>query len=144
MLPEELPDVIEAGGGANGRLRWRGIHLHVGSQLGAVDAWRSAFRVGLRLLELQRAELPDFDTLDAGGGFPVAYTGDGDDAGVPAVARFAAEAQAELDALPVDARPARLAVEPGRAVVAACGWVIGRVLHVRRREPDDRRPRWRA
>src|SRR5205814_2157477 len=78
VLAEELPAVIEAGGGPSGPLRWRGIHLHVGSQLGAVDAWRSAFRVGLRLLELQRAELTDFDTLDAGGGFP-ADPGDGSD-----------------------------------------------------------------
>jgi len=133
VVPEELPAVIEAGGGPNGPLRWRGIHLHVGSQLGAVDAWRSAFRVGLRLLELQRATLTDFDTLDAGGGFPVAY--DGVPASVPSPARFAAEARAELDQIPVAARPRRLAVEPGRAVVAGCGWLIGRVLHVRHREP---------
>lgn len=134
VLPEELSAVIEAGGGPNGGLRWRGIHLHVGSQLGAVDAWRSAFRVGLRLLELQRATLTDFDTLDAGGGFPVAYQGDAD--AVPSVARFAAEAHAELEQIPAAARPGRLAIEPGRAVVAGCGWLIGRVLHVRRREPS--------
>lgn len=133
VLPEELSSVIDAGGGPNGPLRWRGIHLHVGSQLGAVDAWRSAFRVGLRLLELQRATLRDFDTLDAGGGFPVAY--DGGEDSVPALARFAAEASAELEQIPAGARPGRLAVEPGRAVVAGCGWVVARVLHVRRREP---------
>jgi diaminopimelate decarboxylase len=133
VLPEELPSVIEAGGGPDGPIRWRGLHLHVGSQLGAVDAWRSAFRVGLRLLELQRAELTDFDTLDAGGGFPVAYDGAVDS--VPALARFGAEAQAEIEALPPAVRPARLAVEPGRAVVAGSGWLVGRVLHVRRREP---------
>lgn len=133
VLAEELPGVIEAGGGRDGPIRWRGIHLHVGSQLGAVDAWRSAFRVGLRLLELQRAELTDFDTLDAGGGFPVAYDGDG--SSVPSPARFAAEAEAALAELPGSARPSRLAVEPGRSVVAGCGWLIGRVLHVRRREP---------
>jgi diaminopimelate decarboxylase len=133
VLPEELPAVIEAGGGPDGPIRWRGIHLHVGSQLGAVDAWRSAFRVGLRLLELQRAELKNFDTLDSGGGFPVAY--DDEEDSVPAVARFGAEAQSELEQLPAPARPRRLAVEPGRAVVAGCGWLVGRVLHVRRREP---------
>jgi len=133
VLPEELTAVIEAGGGARGPLRWRGIHLHVGSQLGAVDAWRSAFRVGLRLLELQRAKLRSFDTLDAGGGFPVAY---GDDvSSVPPLARFAQEAAAELAAIPAATRPKRLAVEPGRAIVAASGWLIGQVLHVRRREP---------
>ena len=133
VLPEELPSVIEAGGGPHGPIRWRGIHLHVGSQLGAVDAWRSSFRVGLRLLELQRAELTEFDTLDAGGGFPVAY--DEGAASVPPPARFAAAANTELVQLPAAARPSRLAVEPGRAVVAGCGWLIGRVLHVRRREP---------
>ncbi len=133
VLPEELPAVIEAGGGPDGPLRWRGLHLHVGSQLGAVDAWRSAFRVGLRLMELQRAELADFDTLDAGGGFPVAMS---DSDSVPSAVHFAGAAAAELDALPAAARPARLAVEPGRAVVAGCGWLIGRVLHVRQRDPQ--------
>ena len=133
VLPEELPAVIEAGGGARGPLRWRGIHLHVGSQLGAVDAWRSAFRVGLRLLELQRAKLRSFDTLDAGGGFPVAYAEDA--TSVPPLSRFAEEAAAELAAIPEGARPKRLAVEPGRTVVAGSGWLVGQVLHVRRREP---------
>ena len=132
VLPEELPAVIESGGGPRGSLRWRGIHLHVGSQLGAVDAWRSAFRVGLRLLELQRAELPDFDTLDAGGGFPVAAS---DSEVVPMPSHFAAAVEAELNELKPSARPARLAVEPGRAVVAGCGWLVGRVLHVRQRDP---------
>jgi diaminopimelate decarboxylase len=132
VLPEEMAEVIAAGGGPSGPLRWRGIHLHVGSQLGAVDAWRSAFRQGLRLLALQRASLPDFDTLDAGSGFPVDF---GVAGAVPPVARFGEEAAAELAAVPAEARPGRLAVEPGRAVVAGSGWVIGRVLHVRQREP---------
>jgi diaminopimelate decarboxylase len=90
-------------------------------------------RVALRLMELQRAELPDFDTLDAGGGFPVAM--DGGEA-VPAPEHFARAAEAELEELPAAARPTRLAVEPGRAVVAGCGWLVGRVLHVRQREPQ--------
>jgi len=131
---EELPAIIDAGGGPDGPLRWRGIHLHVGSQLGAVDAWRSAFRVGLRLLELQRATLPDFDTLDAGGGFPAPMTDSAADA-VPGAARFAQETARELGELPSAARPQRLAIEPGRALVAGSGWLVGRVLHVRRREP---------
>ena len=134
VAPEELPAVIEAGGGPKGPLRWRGIHLHVGSQLGAVDAWRSAFRVGLRLLELQRATLPDFDTLDAGGGFP-APMNDAEVDSVPGAARFAQETARELRALPAAARPRRLAIEPGRSVVAGSGWLIGRVLHVRQRDP---------
>jgi diaminopimelate decarboxylase len=132
VLPEELGAVIEAGGGPTGPLRWRGVHLHIGSQLGAVDAWRSAFRIGLRLLSLQRAQLPDFDTLDAGGGFPVDF---GEPDSVPAAANFAAAVAAELEAMPVDARPARLAIEPGRALVAGCGSIVASVLVVRQRDP---------
>ncbi len=131
VLPEELGDVIAAGGGADGPLRWRGIHVHVGSQLGAVDAWRSAFRVGLRVLGLQRAALPDADTLDVGSGFPVDM---GEPGSVPGPELFADAAREELAALPADARPARLAIEPGRAIVARCGWLLARVLHVRDRE----------
>jgi diaminopimelate decarboxylase len=131
VIASELPEVIEAGGGRKGPLRWRGIQLHVGSQLGAIDAWRSALRLGLRLLALQRASLPDFDTLDAGGGFPVAF---GEPGSVPEVRVFGEAAAAELDAVPADARPARVAIEPGRAVVAACGWIVASVLHVRHRD----------
>lgn len=130
MLPEELGAVVEAGGGAHGPLRWRGIHIHVGSQLGAVDAWRSAFLVGLATLRLQRAELPDLDTLDAGSGFPV----DADPAATPTPESFARAADSVLDELGADTRPVRLAIEPGRALVARAGWVIARVLHVRDRE----------
>ncbi len=132
VLPEEIGTVIVAGGGPRGHLRWRGIHLHVGSQLQALDAWRAGARIGLRLLHLQRARLRDFDTLNFGGGFPVAYELGGES--VPSAAHFAAAANAELDELPADARPARVAVEPGRAVVAGSGWLVARVLHVRNRE----------
>ena len=34
---------------------------------------------------------------------------------------------------PTDRRPARLAIEPGRALVARAGWLVARVLHVRDR-----------
>ena len=53
----------------------RGVHLHVGSQLGAVDAWRDAVRRGLAVLGLLRGGLDAFDTLDLGGGFPVVALG---------------------------------------------------------------------
>jgi diaminopimelate decarboxylase len=134
VLDDELAGVVEAGGGVDGPLRWRGLHLHVGSQLGAVDAWRSAIRLGLRALALQRAALPDMDTLDLGSGFPVVY---GVDGSVPGPEVFAAAARAELDGLPGDARPTRLAIEPGRAIVAASGWLMTRGLHVRERQTPE-------
>ena len=116
-----------------GPLRARGIHLHVGSQLGAVDAWRDAVRRGLALLALIGAGRAGFDTFDVGGGFPV-----GDAGTVPGPARFARELAPLLDALPPVRRPARLAVEPGRFLVARAGWLVASVLHVRDRADGDR------
>ncbi len=111
----------------------RGVHLHVGSQLGAVDAWRDAVRRALAVLALLRSGLPGFDTLDVGGGFPV-----GDPGTVPTPARFAAELPGLLEAIPVDRRPGRLAVEPGRFLVARAGWIVATVLHVRERGDAER------
>jgi diaminopimelate decarboxylase len=52
---------------------------------------------------------------------------------VPSPARFARELGPLLEAVPEDRRPTRLAVEPGRALVARAGWLVARVLHVRDR-----------
>jgi diaminopimelate decarboxylase len=126
MRDDELAATIDAGGGPDGPLAWRGIHLHVGSGLRTVDAWRDGVRRSLALLALLGGGLPSFDTLDVGGGFPVGPA-------VPSPARFAAELPNLLEALPADRRPARLGVEPGRWLVARAGWLVARVLHVRER-----------
>ncbi len=136
LAEDELGAAVEAGGGPDGPLAWRGIHLHVGSQLGAIDAWRDAVRRALALLVLQRGGLPDFDTLDVGGGFPVAPLGTAGPAGaaaVPSPALFAAAFGEALETVAVDRRPARVAIEPGRFLVARAGTLVARVLHVRDR-----------
>ena len=117
--------------GANGddAVRARGIHLHVGSQLRAVDAWRDAVRRGLAVVGLLRPGNQGFDTLDVGGGFPILPVGEA----APSPSRFARELPELLDGVPEDRRPTRLAIEPGRALVARAGWVVARVLHVRDR-----------
>jgi len=107
----------------------RGIHLHVGSQLAAVDAWRDAVRRALALLALVSGTRARFDTLDVGGGFPIFPRNEP----APGPNRFAEELPALLDGLPADRRPARLAMEPGRALVARAGLLVARVLHVRQR-----------
>jgi len=129
MTETELAAAVEAGGGAGGPLRPRGIHLHVGSQLGAVDAWRDAVRRALAVTALWRGAIDTFDTLDVGGGFPVFALGEP----APGPARFARELPALLDACPPDRRPGRLAIEPGRFLVARAGWLLASVLHVRER-----------
>jgi diaminopimelate decarboxylase len=132
MTETELTGAV-ASLGERGPVRARGIHLHVGSQLGAVDAWRDAVRRGLALLALIGAGREGFDTFDVGGGFPVGEPGT-----VPAPARFAREVAPLLDVLPAGRRPARLAVEPGRFLVARAGWLVASVLHVRERAAGER------
>jgi diaminopimelate decarboxylase len=129
LADDELAEAIEAGGGPHGPLRWRGIHIHVGSQLGAVDAWRDGVRRALAIGGLLGGSLPDFDTLDVGGGFPVFDVG----APAPRPERFARELRLLLKTLPADRRPDRLAVEPGRFLVARAGFLVAAVLHVRQR-----------
>ena len=129
MTETEIGEAIEAGGGPDGPLRPRGIHLHVGSQLGAVDAWRDAVRKALAMAALWRGSIETFDTVDLGGGFPVLPT----DQPSPTAERFARELPAALETVPDDRRPTRLAIEPGRALVARAGWLVARVLHVRDR-----------
>jgi diaminopimelate decarboxylase len=114
---------------AGGSIRPRGIQLHVGSQLRAVDAWRDAVRLCLAVVGLLRGGLDGFDTLDVGGGFPVMPL----DEPAPGPERFARELPELLDGVPEDRRPAHLAIEPGRALVARSGWLVARVLHVRER-----------
>jgi diaminopimelate decarboxylase len=129
LADSEIAEAVEAGGGHHGPLRARGIHLHVGSQLGAVDAWRDAVRRSLAVLGLLRGSIATFDTLDLGGGFPVGPLGDP----APSPQRFAAEVPPLLEAIPADRRPVRFAIEPGRFLVARAGLLLARVLHARER-----------
>lgn len=130
MTETELTSVVErVAAEAGGAVAARGIHLHVGSQLGAIDAWRDAVRRGLALLALVRGGIDEFDTLDLGGGFPVPPF----DQRGPRPSHFAAALGPLLDAVPADRRPRRLAVEPGRFLIARAGVLVARVLHVRER-----------
>ncbi|MES2210249.1 MAG: diaminopimelate decarboxylase [Chloroflexota bacterium] len=129
MTADEVTTAVAIIGETRG-LRPRGVHLHVGSQLRSVDAWRDGIRRGVALTALLRGSWPDVDTLDVGGGFPVLPR----DEPAPDAARFAREVPALLDQAPEGRRPTRLAIEPGRALVGRAGYLVGRVLHVRERE----------
>jgi diaminopimelate decarboxylase len=129
MTASELSAAVETVASSGGLVP-RGIHLHVGSQLGAVDAWRDGVHRALALLALIAGSRRDFDTLDVGGGFPVGPA----DAATPTVERFARELPDLLAQVPADRRPRRLTIEPGRVLVARAGYLVGRVLHVRERD----------
>ncbi|MFB6677448.1 diaminopimelate decarboxylase [Streptomyces sp. NPDC056390] len=113
-------------------LELTGLHCHIGSQIDTVKPYVVAVRhlVGLmaRIRDRHGITLPE---LDIGGGHAVAHRPGEHPLDVPELARRVrrelADACAQSD-LPVP----RLAVEPGRAVVARAGVALYRVLAVKR------------
>ncbi|MBW4436159.1 MAG: diaminopimelate decarboxylase [Pleurocapsa minor GSE-CHR-MK-17-07R] len=98
-------------------LRFEGIHIHIGSQLGDTSATTQAVQQALRLAH----DYPFIRTLDIGGGFPVAYRAS---QSLPAPADFAAQI------LPL-VRDYTLIVEPGRYIAANAGVLLARVLYIK-------------
>jgi diaminopimelate decarboxylase len=127
LAASELEAAAGALDGGSGPVRIRGVHVHVGSQMTTPRDWMAGMSAALRAFaELSRVG-DGVDTLDVGGGFPAGVPGADD------VGEFARAAAAELSGTDAAARPSRMAIEPGRAVVAGSGWLVGRVLHVRER-----------
>jgi diaminopimelate decarboxylase len=112
-----------ARGGLPG-LRPVGVHVHVGSQLPDPDGMAAGARVGLDVLQAGRAAGLALDWLDVGGGLPVHYAG----GSAPGPELFAA-ALAPV----VAGKGVRLAVEPGRALVARAGALVAQVLYRKHR-----------
>jgi diaminopimelate decarboxylase len=121
-------DVLELarGGELDGKgLRLRGVHVHVGSDLRDVRAWADAgVHAASLLAELARYAEGSLDTINFGGGFPLASKD------APAPTQFRA---ALTDALGAGRHrlPPRPAIEPGRFLVGGSGWLVSSVLHSR-------------
>jgi len=105
---------------ASDRLRMRGLHVHVGSQILAVEPFAAAAQA--------LADLGEFDVYDLGGGLGARYT----------YADRPPSLDAYLDALVAAARarlPAEseLILEPGRSIVASAAATLYRVVTVKGR-----------
>jgi diaminopimelate decarboxylase len=101
-----------------------GVHVHVGSQLPDAEGVAAGARVGLEVLEAGRAAGLGLDWLDVGGGLPVDYAG-----GSSLAPELFAAALVPLLA----GRNVRLAIEPGRALVARAGALVAGVLYRKHR-----------
>jgi ornithine decarboxylase len=118
---DRAADLLRVAGRAG--LRPHGLAFHVGSQTLAPAAWDAALRRAGQVLRELAADGIRLDLLDLGGGFPARYA----DAEPPPLAEFAAAIRAGIAAdLPY--RPATLAVEPGRALVAEAGVMVATVI----------------
>lgn len=99
-------------------LHLKGIHVHIGSQLGDVNATRKAIRLARELADAHDG----IDTLNIGGGFPVAYR---PDQKLPPLAEFAA-------ILKPITRGYSVILEPGRSVVADAGILVTKILYTKK------------
>ncbi len=100
-------------------LELQGLHMHIGSQLLSVDAYRPAVAA--------LATLGDFPVYNLGGGLGVAYTADQEP---PSIEQWVdAQASAANELL---GPGKRLLVEPGRALVANAGVTLYTVETVKR------------
>ncbi len=103
-------------------IQWRGISVHIGSQIVALGPFRRALgRLAGYVGELRSAGIP-LEYLDFGGGLGVRYTNEK----IPArkdYARMVAQA----------IRPLRLhlLLEPGRTIIGPAGVLLTRVLYVK-------------
>jgi len=104
-------------------IRWRGISAHIGSQILNVAPYRRELkRLASYTRELQRNGI-HLETIDAGGGLGVRYTGE---------TELSASAYARALAEIVQPLGCRLLVEPGRSIVGPAAVLLTRVLYVKK------------
>ena len=102
-------------------VRLRGAHIHIGSQVPDPHASLRAIEVALHFMEA----VPGLDTLDLGGGFPVAYH---ESDQFPTIEAFAAPI---VDRLRPLAGRLRFHLEPGRYLTATAGALVTTVQAVK-------------
>jgi ornithine decarboxylase len=103
-------------------LRPYGVTFHVGSQCATTSAWRQAIAAAGRLMAALATDGVHLEMLDLGGGFPARYV-----ERVPTLGQVAEAIGPALEEL-LPYRPALLAAEPGRHLVAESAVMVSSVL----------------
>ena len=96
-----------------------GVHVHVGSQITALDPLRDAAARVVALAKTLAGDGIALEHIDLGGGLGISYDG----SAVPTVEDYAAAILPALEGSGFD-----LVVEPGRALIAAAGILLARVV----------------
>src|SRR5438445_216298 len=103
-------------------IQWRGISVHIGSQIVALDPFQQALRrLAAYVSGLRRAGI-QLEYLDFGGGLGVRYT----DEKIPA-----RKAYARMVAQAIRPMRLHLLLEPGRTIIGPAGVLLTRVLYVK-------------
>ncbi len=117
MVPEVLDRLRQ-----RPNLSLKGLAVHIGSQVGELQPFRTAFsRLGELYRELRLQDWP-VERLDLGGGLGIAYR-DEPPPDVQGYARVVAETVGDLGA--------ELAFEPGRHLVGNAGILLSRVIYAK-------------
>lgn len=99
------------------QVRIEGLHVHIGSQLHDTQATRRAIETALELA----APYPQIDTLNIGGGLPVAYR---PDEAVPTWEEFGGMVAPLVAGY-------KVILEPGRSIIADAGMLVTSVLYTK-------------
>jgi len=103
-----------------------GLHMHLGSQITAIDPFVEALGKMLGLIETLRTKGHKIEWLDLGGGFGADYQTDT----APLATTYA---DAIVDML--SDKGLRIAIEPGKFITANAGVLLTRVLYVKESGP---------
>ncbi|MQY26353.1 diaminopimelate decarboxylase [Nocardia aurantia] len=108
-----------------------GLHCHLGSQIHDADFYGEAVRRMIaEMARIRREHGIRLPQLDLGGGHAVAYRGGDPEMSLPVLADIVEDALDAACSLHHFPRP-RIAVEPGRAIVARAGVTLYRVMTVK-------------
>ena len=101
-----------------------GIHMHIGSQITDLQPFRDAFTLMRELVGTLRAAGHQLQHLDLGGGLGVPYRTGNDIP--PSPQAYAGVVRETLGGLGL-----KIALEPGRMIVANAGVLVSRVIYVK-------------
>ncbi|MBX9589651.1 MAG: diaminopimelate decarboxylase [Hyphomonadaceae bacterium] len=106
-------------------LKVAGIHMHIGSQITDLGPFRDAFTLMRELVGELRGAGHTIEHLDMGGGLGVPYRSGNDIPPSP-------QAYADVVRETVGGLGLKIALEPGRMIVANAGVLVARVLYAKR------------
>jgi len=123
--PSAVPTLLDMAQGLG--IRVRGLSFHVGSQVADPAKYVEAIGACREIIERAHEDgLAELDTLDIGGGFPVAYHGS-----APPIGQFCRPIRQALKKLP---RKVRVIAEPGRFIAGPAGTSVASVVGRAQRE----------
>jgi diaminopimelate decarboxylase len=118
---DEAPRLYAKAAGLPG-LQVAGVHMHIGSQITDLKPFRDAFTLMRELVGELRSAGHKLEHLDLGGGLGVPYLSGNDIPPTPS--EYAAVVRETLGDLGL-----KIALEPGRMIVANAGILVSRVIY---------------